>query len=131
MYRTTLIFESKDTTKPKKKTLIKLPGRFKNKSALKKSQNPVFFTLKFPQNFEKEKELTNLFWESACKLLDCFLNFIHDLHSNLENDNANTNSEILKAINAIIKKIETLNYMDEKKLKEDVKDSLIYGAIEQ
>jgi len=125
-----IISHSKDTskTKKKKKFPIKLKVPFKNK---KKSQGPITFTLKFPENFEKEVELANLFWESTRKLLDCFLNYFHDLHFNSENDNSNSCSGHLEKIFEIIAKILTLNNMEEEDFQQYVKDSLTHGAIEQ
>ncbi|XP_070501149.1 protein unc-13 homolog 4B-like [Chironomus tepperi] len=128
-----LILQSKDSSKKKKKkkSLIKLKVPFKSKFSSKKSNDPIIFTLNFPQNFEYEEVLANLFWESTRKLLDCFLNYFHDLYYSSENDDSNCNSEYLEKLFEIIAKIQTLNDMDENVFLQCVKDSLSHGAIEQ
>ncbi|KAL7046728.1 hypothetical protein ACKWTF_002695 [Chironomus riparius] len=121
-----LICQSK---KKKNKWLKIFKALFRIES--KKSQDQIIFSLNFSKKFESKEELSKIFWESETKLLDCFLNYIHDLHYNLENDDANLSPVYLEKIFEIIAKINTLNDVKEKDLQLCVKESLTHGAIEQ
>lgn len=144
-----LISKHKNPSKHKtaKKIKTKILKQFKNKSSSEKTKDLDIYTLRFPQNLAKEKvknsndacAITNqnddikaIFWECSRMLLKSIPGFVHKLHLTSENDNLDTNVDILEKTYLIIKRLIKIhpNQIEDIDFESQIKNSLTDGTVD-